>query len=274
MRRRGFTLIELLVVIGVISILMSILIPALSKARNQARAAVCLSNLHQWGVVVNMYLQDYEDCFWMDPAPDQSNASRLWMNRLADLYGENDKFRLCPSAKQPNTEAVRHDHVNAYGSSTVVWRNSGYVNGSMVIYEGSYGINHWLNDVPSVGPLAGGYAGKPECNWRKLPSESLADVPAIFDCCWYGSSPETDTTLVRGVVPLENDWLYNTFELGDGTATGWHAMAKVCVSRHGPAVNGVFLDASARKIPLPDLWTLKWHRNTVPNYDIDIPWVN
>jgi prepilin-type N-terminal cleavage/methylation domain-containing protein len=47
MRRRGFTLIELLVVIAIIAILMAVLMPALQRAREQGKRAVCLSNVKQ-----------------------------------------------------------------------------------------------------------------------------------------------------------------------------------------------------------------------------------
>jgi prepilin-type N-terminal cleavage/methylation domain-containing protein len=56
--KRGFTLIELLVVISIIALLVSILMPALARARNTARRVLCLSNLHNMGLAFAQYAND------------------------------------------------------------------------------------------------------------------------------------------------------------------------------------------------------------------------
>jgi len=57
----AFTLIELLVVIGVIAILAALLLPVFARAKESGRATVCLSNLHQIGLALQVYVQDNDN---------------------------------------------------------------------------------------------------------------------------------------------------------------------------------------------------------------------
>ena len=60
-RPRGFSLIELLVVIAIITILAAMLLPVLFSARAAARRTVCISQLYQVGLALNMYRNDYDE---------------------------------------------------------------------------------------------------------------------------------------------------------------------------------------------------------------------
>jgi len=87
-RKKAFTLIELLVVISIIALLVSILMPALSKARFQAKSIVCKSNLHQWGLAINLYANDYDG-----KVPRQdfgSSGCNLWDVSMAFICYTNE----------------------------------------------------------------------------------------------------------------------------------------------------------------------------------------
>ncbi|HOJ31862.1 MAG TPA: prepilin-type N-terminal cleavage/methylation domain-containing protein [bacterium] len=97
----GFTLIELLVVIAIISILAAMLLPVLSKARENTRRSVCASNMKQLYTIFTIYAQDFDGYY---PHWTSQNILRALGILQTEGYVKSPEIFICPSAK-------RRDHM-------------------------------------------------------------------------------------------------------------------------------------------------------------------
>jgi len=113
----GFTFPELLVIVSLGAILVGTVLPALNTAQDTMKAAVCLSNMHQWGMAISLYCDDQRDYYPYDGQPNDVCAGfnpTAWFNvlppyinqpKLCDLYNANTppsprtrSVWTCPSA--------------------------------------------------------------------------------------------------------------------------------------------------------------------------------
>jgi len=83
-RGTGFTLVELLVVVAIISLLVSILLPSLQRAKEEARVTVCMTNEKSLGLAFNMYTSENND--WYPAAAGWGGDPPIWDQRL---HGDN-----------------------------------------------------------------------------------------------------------------------------------------------------------------------------------------
>ena len=97
-KHRGFTIVELLVVIGIIVILVALLLPALGRTRETARASVCLSNVRQLGTAFQLFMVDPGNHEYLYGAGGGGGPNGFWTRSLLN-HGFDKEQRLCLTFK-------------------------------------------------------------------------------------------------------------------------------------------------------------------------------
>jgi prepilin-type N-terminal cleavage/methylation domain-containing protein/prepilin-type processing-associated H-X9-DG protein len=248
----GFTLVELLVVIAIIALLMSILIPSLTRTKLQAKFVMCQSNLKQLGIAFAMYTGDNDGYFqkgW-GGAP----ADSFWWLEAVMPYYKNPDVCLCPMA-------TRHGYsvgLGERGAKFYAWSANGWLYPPGA--HGSYAINGWVEHrseqeeySPWMAPL----------RWRSVNVKGAGIIPLLLDSAWIDGWPRAND----GPPAIDDQDSYLVSHMG-----------RYCINRHNKRINGLFLDFSVREIKLKCLWRLKWERRydlsyPMPNWKSEAPWM-
>jgi len=251
--KRGFTLIELLVVIAIIAVLMAILMPALRRVKEQGKMITCLGNLKQWNLIASMHTGDNDGKFW-DSQP--GTQAYWWIVYLEERYQSRIKNKLwfCPSATAPRyTEAGTEIPVLHIFNSWGIYTRNDHPDICRDGIDGSYGINGYCLIPKGPNQQTTYESGVSiENGWKTAGGRQAAQVP------WFVEALRFDLWPNEGDQPADNEF----------AAWGANLMARCAINRHQGFVNAAFMDWSARKVGLKELWTLKWHRqfNTSGHY--------
>lgn len=238
-RRNGFTLIELLVVIAIIAVLLSLLLPSLTRARHQAKGAVCLSNLRGLGVAVYSYANDNRDRLpgvGLSHGGSGSNEQGAWFVLLRKHYGGDDLIARCPMDHSPHWETP-------WGDATAGTLLDEQLPGGP-LRRVSFGVNYYT-------------AGK---IGKRLPVNQLSGFRTPAATIWLAELTEQGAFAVADHVHPET-WFTNPRVL---------ASRELALDRHLKRSNYLLLDGHAEAFVFEDTFSINKRESKLPN----IAWIH
>ena len=175
-RREAFTLIELLVVIAIISVLVSLLLPSLTTARELARRTVCASHLRNIYLSVNLYDSDFGKLppgYWGTSTIVRQDVHRV----LSDQYGLTAESTICPSAGEPQDTYFPWGGSETWGKMTYY-----YLGGNGGSTNTWWTFNGWYYHSTWFWRWGNGYYPRENLGEQKLCDRGGFDrMPLAFD---------------------------------------------------------------------------------------------
>jgi len=141
-RHKGFTLVELLIVIAIITLLIAIAMPIMTRAREKARQTSCMANLHSIQMAIRMYRIDEG----ASPGPYDPVSGQGGMNALYPQYLESRKALVCSSDRRSNSRSYIETYADLLSTSGNMyrWQDAGLFSEHYSSYNAYY---NWVGYV-------------------------------------------------------------------------------------------------------------------------------